>query len=463
MAVFKAGSFTKTANAGATTQDVAHGLGVTPKALIIWHAGSTASATFGNFATPFLTFTDQDRNSIGIGTGHTDSDAGGDSGSRYGAYALVQVNGSNAGFGFNATVSAWDDTNFTLSYPADSTSTSARIIGFLAIGGADVSSKVVDHTLDGDTGADPITGAGFTPTSALMLFGGNLTGVLPVANANDGLMSMGAVDGTSQWCMGYSVDDDGSGIQSRRAQRTDNCLISLDPDSDALTWLGSFTSFDSDGMTLDITTAGTAASHLGVLFLRGATVRAGHFEKDDSGDVNAVDTVATSGVNPQAIMLASYLHGVNAGIVDHGRLHVGFSDGTNEYAANINIEDNLATSNVSSYLNTAKAFHQQNNDTQTTTGLADATMGTRQFQLTWTTNFATPTHICFMAFGDAAPGGPGGGGGQGGGKGNGNGGGNGGGGGNPGGGPPGGGGNGNNDNRFFMSTLRKRRKFFGGF
>jgi hypothetical protein len=403
MAVIKAGSFVKTATPGTTTQDVPHGLGVVPKALILFHAGGTASATYVDFATPFLSFTDENRSSICIATGHTDNDSGGDSARRYGAYAMAQINGSNASFGFNATVSAWDTTNFTLSYPADSTSTAARIIGFLAIGGSTVQSKVVDHTLDGDTGPDPITGAGFTPTLALMLSGGNLTGGLPVTDSSHGILSFGVTDGTNQFTLGTGASNAVSQPDAHRSQRTDNCFLSLNT-TQAYTWLAAVTSLDSDGMTLNVTTAGTAASHLGVLFLRGVAFKMGFFDKDDSGSTNAVDTISTPDVNPQGVMLASFQNVATTSIVDHGRFVVGFSDGTNEYTANYNDQDfdSNSNSNVSSYLHTTKAFHEQNNDSKSTTGLADLAVATEQFALTWTTNFTVATEICYVAFGDIA-------------------------------------------------------------
>lgn len=445
------GSFAKSTNTSVpVTQDVAHGLGETPKALIMWVAKVEPLTGFNTWTYPSLGFTDQDRNSICIGTGSQgDNAATSATGRGIGAYAFASSNqdGTSASF-IAGTISAWDSTNFTVNWTANTNK--AVIVGFLAVGGGGVQSKVVTHALDGDTGSDPITGAGFKPDLALMLNIGSVTAALP-AVAKNAVFGFGAAnkDG-QQWGVAYESTDNLATTDTKRAQRTDNCLVSLSTTDGSLTysWLGAYSSMDNDGMTLDVGTAGTAASHLGVLFLKGVRSHVTSFTKEDS-DVN--DTVQTVNLNltPQGVMLASFQATATTSVVAEGYFGLGASDGSDEYSAATTDGNDLTDTDANGGHSNTKAFMKVNNNTETTSAECDVAIGANKLDLTWTASDADQTQILVLALTTTVGGGGGGGGGSGGqGGGNGNG----------GGGPPGGGGGGGPPGQTRRTIIGQRRR-----
>jgi hypothetical protein len=458
------GSFAKSTGAAPAAQNVAHGLGVTPKALILLQSGVTAVSGFGSHGWAYtnIGITDENMDSFFVGTGSEGSNAvTSDNASGTGAYALAfahQVAGTVA---FNAgTITAWDDTNFTVTWNPNYAV--ATIIGFIAIGGTGVQSKLVIHSLDGDTGADPIVGAGFKPTLAIMLNAGNVTAAMPSSTAHANL-GIGMCNSSQQWGVAYEATDGLATTDTKAAQRTDNCLLALSNTEDSLTysWLGAFSSFDNDGMTLNVGTAGTANSRLGVLFLKGVNSDLSAFTKDSTGTDPSLQTV-TSSVTPQTVILAGFHRAATTSVSANAFFGMGASNETAEFSISTSDENNKTETNCWGAIFNTKAFSTVANATETVTAECDIDLKVGAFDVNWTTNDTRDDQILYAALTTLGGGGGGGGGGQGGGHGGGNGGGNGGGG-NPGGGPPGQGGGGSPDSRVFQSTPRKKRKFFAGF
>jgi hydrogenase maturation protease len=94
-------------------------------------------------------------------------------------------------------LSSWNATNFTLNWTTNN-STAYRI-HFIAIGGTDVSAKVVEWTMPNSTGLDAVTGVGFQPDALIHFHAGGALGIPPVTEAR-GAFGLGAMvaDGT-QW------------------------------------------------------------------------------------------------------------------------------------------------------------------------------------------------------------------------------------------------------------------------
>jgi len=425
------GSFIKTATIGASTQEIAHGLGSTPRAMIFYTSDSPSGFRTAYF--PTLGLVDQDRDAVAIGAAASHNTASSNTVSRMAAKAITIVRDDGVVFA-EADISAWTQTTFTVSWTTQITS-DQPIIGFMAIGGGgNVRSNVVYHTLDGDTGADPITGAGFTPTLALMIGGGNLVGSLPRNTTNNLFtsFSLGVTDGTNQWTLAFGSDDGDTAADARRIQRTDWCFSATANDA-VNDWEVSITSMDADGLTLNVGVADSIDTNLGVLFLRGVTAGMGAFDKS-TGAAPVAQNVTTTGFSPQAVLLASFQNIATTSIVTQGRMGVGFSDGTNEVSGGQTDEDTSDPTDTAAYMSATKAFTKVNNDTDTVDAECDVTMGTGQFTVNWTTNDAVATQILYLALatGGGSGGGGGGSGGQGGsggngggGNGNGNGGGNG--------------------------------------
>jgi hypothetical protein len=437
MAIVKTGSFVKNASMGASTQDVAHGLGETPKLLILWTVAETTGTGFRVHNFPSIGITDDDRDSICVGGASDDNLAATNSAKYIGTDAIAIVNPTTLGTFARASISAWDSTDFTVSWNADTASAAAWVIGWLAVGGSTVESNVVYYTQAGTTGATSITGASLTgsPTLAFFLNAGNSVGALPVSSTIE-TVAIGVAHSTGQWGVAVSSHDAQGAAITARLQRTDNCVVGLTI-SDSIDWLASFTSFDSDGCTIDVTNAPSANSRLGVVFVRGLDAHVGSFNKSTDA-ATATQDVSTPGVNPLGVMLASDQNTASTSVIANARMGIGFSDGTTEYSGAIQDEDAADPTNASGTSSTTKAFQKVNNATDTIDAECDLTMRNRAFRASWTTNDAVDTQLVYVALGNAAGGGGGGGGSGGQGGGGGNGGGGGGNGGN--GGPPGGGG-----------------------
>src|SRR5687767_11746205 len=128
MASYKAGSFFKSASTGAFTQDVAHNLGETPKALIFFTAAETTGSAFRTGLFPAIGFVDDDRNAIAFATTADHNAATSNTARRVAAKALTIITTSATVGEFD--ISAWDSTNFTVSWTT-ATSAATWVIGFI--------------------------------------------------------------------------------------------------------------------------------------------------------------------------------------------------------------------------------------------------------------------------------------------------------------------------------------------
>lgn len=391
----KTGSFQKTATTGSNvTQGVAHGLGETPKALILWTTCETTGSGIRSDAFVSLGFVDQDRSALAFATASDHDAAASATARRIAGAAISVINHADASVISEAEISAWDATNFTVHWTTQGSS-AQWVIGFMAISGASVQSKVIDHLLDGDTGSDPITGAGFQPDAALFANIGNVTGTPLPQGSGTAALSFGATDGTAQWAVAYEANDGADVANTRRGQRTDSCFIALSTVDD-FTWVAAISSMDADGLTLNVSTAGSAGAHLGVLFLKGVDVAIGSFDKTTSA-APASNSVSGLAFDPEAIILASFQSTSTASVIGDAHMGIGFSDGSGEAASGLVDSDARFTTNTGAYSSNTKAFLVVDNSAATTDAEADATMESGGFDVDWTTNDAVATQILYLA------------------------------------------------------------------
>ena len=154
MAGFKVGSFTKKTSTG--TQSVAHGLGTTPKLVILWSVVQTTAGSFGA-EWGFSFGASNGSTSRAIST--ASDDAGTATPRRRAADAWITIVKFNATLMGEADFSSWDATNFTLNWTtADA---NAYIINFMAFSG--VTASVLEWNRPTSAGNASITGAGMTP------------------------------------------------------------------------------------------------------------------------------------------------------------------------------------------------------------------------------------------------------------------------------------------------------------
>jgi hypothetical protein len=445
MAVFaRVGSFNRSQDTGAFSQDVTHRLGVTPKAMILFMSGATTAGFRTDKANPTIGFVGSDRVAYSVSMGIAGAAADADSGKRTGTAALYVS--AHGGQGITeGDITAWDSDKFTITWAdsADEVGFSQGgqyLIGYLILGG-DISAKALTKETVAATGNLAVTGAGFQPTAAFIAqAGGNGT---MDGGGNFGQLNFGATDGTSQWVIGQEAQDANTTTNEYSWQRGDRLIATTS--ANAYNSLATFGSFDADGMTVSYDDAPSAGWELIYLVLSGVTLSVGAFNKSTSPTNTQDVTKRTTAIT----------------IADHGRFAIGFSDGVREVSGGITSQDNVGTSVVNAYMSSTKAFQKVNNDTGTVDAAGDFTGGTGEFTIDWSTNDAVATEFFYVAIQATIPlgggGGGGGGGGQGGqGGGGGNSGGNGGG--NGGGGPGGGGGPPGQTRRTIIGSQRRRRR-----
>ena len=393
---FKVGSFLKPAASG--TQVVPHGLGETPKALILWTNGKTNESFGADFNFGFGV-TDEFLNRYS--TSIASSDALATTQARRSMYSMsidiVTVGGLNYA---QAYVTSWDSTNFTLQWTI--ANATQCVIHFIAIGGSGVSSKVVNWQMPTATGNRSVTGVGFKPDLVIHVHAGYDFTSLPArtANANFGLGVMDSAG--NQWATSALSIHAAAAADTQRGQQTDACMYAFN-NSFAVQKEASFVSMDADGFTVNFTnTTSAAASQVFSLALKGIKANAGYFSKTTgAGPINQSATGV--GFQPSVVLLSSFQNTTQANPVANTRLGLGASDGSTQGSSAFTDTDTLDPTQVDGIDKTSKVFMKVDNNTPSITAEADlATMDSNGFTLRWTTNDAVATEMLYLALGQVS-------------------------------------------------------------
>jgi hypothetical protein len=312
----KTGSFTK--NTGTGTQAVT-GVGFTPKALLLW----TSYATTTDVIVDGVSF------GMGVTTGASESyatsfssqDAVGTSNrsKRAASKALTVVQYGETTLA-ECDLTSFDGDGFTLDWTTNTGG--AQIIHYLALGGDDITGKkVLTLTSPTLTGNKAYTGVGFKPETLLFLRPIS-TSALPFSAVTSDF-GLSIIDKSGNSASLNVGGDDGvtvsPGVDSitYRVIKTDKATTrtnSLGGTVEASTWV----SMDSDGFTLNYTTAGSA-DIFGCLALKGVRAKVGALPA----------TASTTGVGflPNTLLLASTQR-ANTSATQNCALDIGVSTGS---------------------------------------------------------------------------------------------------------------------------------------
>src|SRR5262245_38881916 len=164
----KVGSFTKTTGGAPATQLVPHGLGQTPKAIILWTEGKTNQSFSPNSLYAFGMTDGTTSKSVAMAsqTSSFTQVAG-----RLLANRPLTIVDWNPIVLAEADLQSWDANNFTLNWIVNNAT--AYVVHFIAIGGPGVSAKVVSWTMGTTIGSKAVTGVGFAPDLVLHAHAGN--------------------------------------------------------------------------------------------------------------------------------------------------------------------------------------------------------------------------------------------------------------------------------------------------
>lgn len=133
-----------------------------------------------------------------------------------------------------------------------------------------LSAKLITQSTPTSTGAQAITGVGFTPELLLALSGSALANNTVYTDGNAESLALGMATATDAFVSGLSSDDGVS--PSVTESRTNNRPVSVIKDAGVLV-SATLTSFDTDGATLNYSTVDASARQQIMLFVGSVTSR----------------------------------------------------------------------------------------------------------------------------------------------------------------------------------------------
>lgn len=284
----KAGSF---AGSGSTGNQAVTGVGFQPSVVIFWWNILSADGSGSDFV-------------LGFGVGISSSDR-----RATGNYSTDNVaTSSNSAWNQSTTCIyapsgtpradfvSQDTDGFTINWVSATTS----IVNFLALGGTDLTNvKSGAIAAKTTTGNQAYTGVGFQPT-CLLLFAGKFS-TDPLDQSTNGAAMIGFASGaTERGCVAWRNKNGVNPQVAKHRQSKSKVAISL-TDAGIFTE-ADFVSFDSDGFTLNFTTAGGTADALYYIALRGPRFKVSSFNQATSTGNQAL---TGAGFTPKASLALS--------------------------------------------------------------------------------------------------------------------------------------------------------------
>jgi len=217
-------------------------------------------------------------------------------------------------------------------------------VSVLCIGGDSLTNAaVLTVNLGSGTGTQSFTGAGFLPDAVLAIGAGH--SVFNGTGTGGGFSLGWATSTSSRGCIGVESRNGTTGTQSKSILRTDRLLSILRSDASGVAADIDFSSFDSDGLTINRVSHDSGSTEpIVFLGLKGASVKIGSVAANTSTGTAATSSV---GFKPAALLMASTnattttQTSPNTGL----ELMVGFATAATERASAWAIdEDSLGTS-----------------------------------------------------------------------------------------------------------------------
>lgn len=395
----KVGSFTKSTG-GAPASQAITGLGFQPEALILWTVGGLTS---GTFETRYLQSFGLVASTTSRGTMASQSQGGlgtTDTSRRIANLALAIVGSAEATLA-ECDLTSFDSDGFTLNWTTNDAN--AYIIHYLALGGADLTNAaVVRWQTPSGTGNQSITGVGFQPDCLIHI--NNIGSTDPPASFAIAASMLGVMDKDSnEWSINWRGVDGVTTSDTARSWDATRGMATSNAAGSGSAFAAQFVSMDSDGFTVNWTTA-SGGLETYTLCLKGGQYRAGNLTKPTSG-APVSQSVTGAGFAPLAL-----LFGGSGGTVDfraaHAVGHIGATDGTTEGASTLSDQDAITIAmNVDAMSKTDKVITTETNFDAAIDAEADLTsLDADGFTLNWTTNDAIARKFGYLAFGSSGAG-----------------------------------------------------------
>jgi hypothetical protein len=394
----KYGAFTKATSVGSQTIT---GVGFLPKVIIFWWTrqtsyGELAGISMGyGFATNY-TGVYQNR-----GVAFASNDAAGSSVSgrrRSDAYSIIILSSGTPALGAQASVTAYNNDGFSLDWQANEAR--ADIIHFVALGGSDLTAASTgSFDLVTGTGTQDITGVGFQPDFVMFLW--TFTEAVDTNNAHAEVGLGLAASSTKRGAIVANSEDGRNNMDTWQQQRTDSCILLLNPTNGGQDAIVDFSQFLADGFRLSKSDGPADDTPIFYLALKGGEYDVGSFDSSTSMGNQDITGV---GFQPKLALLATQGRSTSTSIGSTAELMFGAATASTERGvAWFEDPDALGTSdNEMETLDTNVVRWRDRTaaDTFTLRGSADfVSFLPNGFRLNWDNVEATGRQIIYAVFG----------------------------------------------------------------
>jgi len=391
----KKGTFTK---ATVTGSQVITGVGFQPKAVIFWWTRQTSYGESAGIRVGYG-FATNDGGNCGVAFASDDGAGTSNTGRRRSAtYSIIILSNGDPTRSAQASVTSFDTDGFTLNWQTNEAR--ADIIQYIALGGVDLTNaKASSFTLTTATGTQDVTGVGFQPDFAMFLWTFTEATGTNTQHAEVGLGF--AVSSTKRGAVVADSEDGRSTMDTWQQQRTDSCILLLDPTSGAQDAIVDFSQFQTDGFRLSKTDPPAAATPIFYLALKGGYYDVGSF---NSATTTGNQDVTSVGFQPRLVMLATQGRSASTAIGGTAELAFGAATSSTERGATW-FEDptGLADSdNERETLNTKIIQWRDRTGANTFTlrGSADfVSFLSNGFRVSWSNVETSGRQIIYVAFG----------------------------------------------------------------
>lgn len=313
-------------------------VGFQPKALLFWGTTRTSDGVFGALAmTIGFTASATSADHMAIGTGGDDAAATSNVANTQGAFVARMTTSSATASVVAAEITAISSTGFTIDFTL---TTSGADIYYLALGGDSLTNaKSGQFGKKTSTGSQSVTGIGFQPTCVLFLHSALSSG----GRASDAFMHFGAAkSNTERWTLSTDSNDGQAAGDADRYFSSSN-VLSRNSDTGTVLNLADLTSLDSDGFTINWSSANATAEDIGFLALQGVDVKIGTLTVPASTGIQSISGLS---FRPSAIILAGINSTTTGSVVTDWSLSFGAAVSTTERAAVYTGDQNTADPTV---------------------------------------------------------------------------------------------------------------------
>ena len=396
----KKGTFTKITTTG--TQTIT-GIGFLPKTVIFWWTRQTSFGELPSISVGYGFATNYGGTFQNRGVAFASDDNVGTSNTgrrRSETYSIIILSNGNPTLAAQASVTAFNNDSFVLNWQTNDNR--ADIIHYVVLGGADlVNARAGTFSLTTSTGTQDITSVGFKPDFAMFLW--TFTENVDTNNVANAEVGMGfAVSSTKRAALVANSIDNSDRTNTGQQQRTDACILLLNPTDGSQDARVDFSQFLTDGFKVNKNDAPASATSIFYLALKGGNYDVGSFNSPTS---TGNQDIRTLGFQPALLMLATQGRTAATGIGSTAEISLGAATSATERGATwFEDPNNRGTSdNEMETLNT-KAIQWRDRDRNAENifnlqGSADfASFLSDGFRLSWT-NVESGRQIIYVAFG----------------------------------------------------------------